>query len=35
MILIFEDDDDVKGEFWQCNFVSVFTVFDANLLFPG
>ena len=31
----FEDDDDgVRGEFLQSNFVSIFTIFDANLSFP-
>ena len=31
----FEDDDGVRGEFFQYNFVSISTIFDANLSFLG
>ena len=31
----FEDDDGVSGEFLQSNFVSISTLFDTNLSFPG
>ena len=33
--IAFEDDDGVRGEFLQSNFVSMSTIFDANLSFPG
>ena len=31
----FEDDDGVKNEFLQSNFVSISTIFDVYLKFPG
>ena len=31
----FEDDDAVRGQFLQFNFVSISLIFDANLSFPG
>ena len=31
----FEDDDGVKSEFLQFNFISISTIFDANLSSPG
>ena len=31
----FEDDDGVKNEFFQSNFVSISTIFDVYLKFPG
>ena len=31
----FEDDVDVKDKFLQSNFISIFTICDANLLFPS
>ena len=30
----FEDDDGVRGEYLQSNFVIISTIFDANLSFP-
>ena len=30
----FENDNGVKGEFFQINFVSIFTTDDSNLSFP-
>ena len=31
----FEDDDGVRGKFFQSNFINISKIFDANLSFPG